>query len=607
MAKYSVQHQPIEIILSWIKSGEIAIPEIQRPFVWSSSQVRDLMDSLYKGYPIGYIITWKAPDIRLKDGTLSQGKRILIDGQQRITALTAAVVGQKVLDKDYKNIEIKIAYNPLANVDQPIFEVCNAAIERNPRWISSIAPILNEEITLGKTRREYLEKNKKTDEKDTEADEDFLEKQLEALKSIKNRQIGIIQLNHDLDIDTVTEIFIRINQKGVVLSNADFVMSKIASDQQFGGNKLRKMVDYFCHLLNDRSFVQKLETADHEFSSSAEYRVIKWIADKEDALYHPNYTGVLRTAYTYAFKRGKFSTLVALLSGRNFETRQNTESIAEESYRKLKKGLDAFFNQTHYERFLLLLRSAGFISKQLLNSQNSLNMAYAIYLHLAELQTSDPQIQTWVRKWLVMSILTGRYSGSAETIIEQDIQRIAEKGIAACLEQIGQTELNESFWKHNLVGKLDSSSSSNGAYLCYLAAQCKNQDKAFLSDSISISALLQERGDQHHIFPKAYLEKSGYKRSDYNQVANYAFIEQQINIRIGDKAPDIYLDLVKQDIAENKKQYTSLSNLKAFEDNLIENCIPTKWQEFNSSTYNDFLIERRKLMAEKIKSYYRGL
>ena len=167
--------------------------------------------------------------------------------------------------------------------------------------------------------------------------------------------------------------------------------------------------------------------------------------------------------------------------------------------------------------------------------------------------------------------------------------------------------MNESFWEHNLVGKLDSSSSSNGAYLCYLAAQCKNQDKAFLSDSISISALLQERGDQHHIFPKAYLEKSGYKRSDYNQVANYAFIEQQINIRISDKVPAIYLDLVKQDIAENKKQYTSLSNLKAFEDNLIENCIPTKWQEFNSSTYNDFLIERRKLMAEKIKSYYRGL
>lgn len=110
MSKYSINPQPVEILLSWIKSGDIAIPEIQRPFVWTGSKVRDLIDSLYEGYPVGYIITWRNPDIRLKDGTLSAGKRVLIDGQQRITALTAAVVGQKVLNKDYKRVAIKNAY-----------------------------------------------------------------------------------------------------------------------------------------------------------------------------------------------------------------------------------------------------------------------------------------------------------------------------------------------------------------------------------------------------------------------------------------------------------------------------------------------------------------
>ncbi len=158
MSKYSVQQQPVETLLSWIKSGEIAIPEIQRPFVWNSSKVRDLMDSLYKGYPVGYIITWRNPDIRLKNGTLSAGKKVLIDGQQRITALTAAVVGQKVLNRDYKEITIKIAYNPIAKDDEPLFEVCNTAIERNPVWVNNIAPILNGEISISQARRDYMSK-----------------------------------------------------------------------------------------------------------------------------------------------------------------------------------------------------------------------------------------------------------------------------------------------------------------------------------------------------------------------------------------------------------------------------------------------------------------
>ena len=159
MAKYSVHQQPVETLLAWIKSGEIAIPEIQRPFVWNSSKVRDLMDSLYKGYPVGYIITWKNQDIRLKDGTLSNGKKILIDGQQRITALTAAVVGQLVLNKDYKEVQIKIAYNPTAKGDESFFEVCNTAIERDPLWVNDISPILNGQMSISQARKAYMALN----------------------------------------------------------------------------------------------------------------------------------------------------------------------------------------------------------------------------------------------------------------------------------------------------------------------------------------------------------------------------------------------------------------------------------------------------------------
>ncbi|MCG7657566.1 GmrSD restriction endonuclease domain-containing protein [Wielerella bovis] len=594
MAKYSVHQYSIEILLAWIKSGEIAIPEIQRPFVWNASKVRDLIDSLYHGYPVGFIITWRNPDQRLKDGSMSSGKRILIDGQQRITALTAAVVGQSVLNKDYKHTKIKIAYNPQAT-ENP-FEVCNTAIERNPIWISDISPILNGTIKPSEVRKTYLAKN-------PSADEDAIEEKITALQAITQRQIGVIELNHDLDIDTVTEIFIRINQKGVVLSNADFVMSKIASDQQYGGNQLRKMIDYFCHLLNDGSFQNTIEENDNEFFQSADYQKIKWIS-KGDNLYKPNYIDVLRVAYTYVFGRGKFSDLVALLSGRDFDNRRHLTEIAAQSYQKLRTGLEACFNQTNYERFLVLVRSAGFISNKLLSSQNSLNVAYAIYLQLKDANVSEIEIQHLVKKWLVMSILTGRYSGSSESVIERDMKQIAEKGLSEYLQQIELAELNNGFWTHGLVNQLDSSSNLSGPYLCYLAAQCKNQEAAFLSNSVKVIDLLQHRGDEHHVFPKNHLIQQNYKRSEYNQIANFVLIEQQINIRLGDKSPQLYWQEVLQDIEQQSKKYTELNSKEKLAENCQLNCIP---ENFYMLSYEDFLKARRKLMANKIQKFYFSL
>ena len=114
-------------MLFWVKTSEIAIPEIQRPFVWNATKVRDFIDSLYRGYPVGYLIAWKNPDVRLKDGTQSTGKRILIDGQQRVTALLAALLGQQIIDKNYKSRRIAIAFHP----GEQKFEVANVAIRKD--------------------------------------------------------------------------------------------------------------------------------------------------------------------------------------------------------------------------------------------------------------------------------------------------------------------------------------------------------------------------------------------------------------------------------------------------------------------------------------------
>ena len=209
MQKYSVNQHLIETILAWVNSGEIAIPEIQRPFVWNSSKVRDLMDSLYKGYPVGYIIAWRNPNVRLKDGSISEGKKVLIDGQQRITALAAAILGQYVINKNYKRIKIKIAFNPV----EERFEVQNPAILKDKTWLPDISYTVNGD--LFEIADSYFELNPDVDKKK-------VRNALRNLVNIPKKQIGLIELTHDLDIETVTEIFIRINSKGGVLSQADY-------------------------------------------------------------------------------------------------------------------------------------------------------------------------------------------------------------------------------------------------------------------------------------------------------------------------------------------------------------------------------------------------
>jgi hypothetical protein len=596
MAKYSVHQQPVETLLSWIKSGDIAIPEIQRPFVWNGAKVRDLIDSLYQGYPVGYIITWRNPDVKLKNGELSAGKKVLIDGQQRITALTAAIVGQRVLDKNYKEINIRIAFNPL----EEKFDVLNKAYEKSPEWIDNINPIVNDEISISKAIRKYCQDN-------PDANEDLVEERIENLKRIKTKQVGIIELDASLDIDTVTEIFIRINQKGVVLSNADFVMSKIASDEQHGGNKMRKMVDYFCRLLVDKGFIKHIQDNDTAFTQSDYYKEIKWMATGADDLYVPDYIDMLRVAFTFKFSRGKFSDLVALLSGRNFETRSYEGSIAEASYAKLSEGLSAFVNQTNYQRFVMIIKSTGLISKKLISSQNSLNFAYALYLKLREDGMGEAESQGYVKRWMVMSMFIGRYSGSADSRIDEDIKQINEKGIAAYLIQMEQANLGLGFWDFGIINDLETSSVNNNAYNLYLAAQVNNNAVAFLSKNMKISTLIEQRGDVHHIFPKKYLMNNGYSQKAYNQVANFVFTEQATNIKVGMLTPKDYLDKVKAQIEAGTNEISTLDSTSTLQENLINNDIPSIIEEASHLVYEDFLEERRRLMAKKLKGYYESL
>ena len=390
MAQFDVNSTSVENIISSIKAGDIAIPEIQRPFVWDATKVRDLMDSLYKGFPVGYIIVWKNPDIRLKDGKISYGKKILIDGQQRITAIQAAVVGQEVVDASYKKKRITIAFNPI----EETFEVCNPAIRKNIRWISDIADVFDVGFDAWEFVNQYCEANGITGKQSD------INKTIMKLMAIKGINLGVTELSQSLTIDEVTDIFIRINSQGVVLSQADFAMSKISSDDKYGGSIIRKMIDYFCHFMRRPSDSEAIIANDNDFVSSPALNKIKWIAEEQDDVYVPSYTDVLRVSFTHKFRRGKIADLVSLLSGRNFETRENLESIAQESFAKLREGVEAFVNKTNFQRYLMIVKSLGIVDASMVRSQNVLNFGYILYLSLKEQNFKPAKIESLVRRWV---------------------------------------------------------------------------------------------------------------------------------------------------------------------------------------------------------------
>lgn len=599
--KFTLMQYSISAILGLIEAEDFVIPEIQRPFVWKRSQVRDLIDSLYNGYPTGYIITWKNPDVQTKDGGKANGKKVLIDGQQRVTALMAAISGKEVLDEDFNKDRIKIAFNPIAADETKRFAVQDASHLKDKKWIPDISIIFANDFKQRAFENEYLNSN-------PGVDLDELSEILSKLKGIANRQIGVIELDHSLDIDEVTEIFIRINSKGTALSQSDFVMSKMAADTAHGGNMLRKTVDYFCHLAVKPEFYSHL-VHDAEFQNSVYAQKIKWLAKDYDDIYDPDYGDMLRVSFMHQFRRGKLADLVSLLSGRDFETKEYRDEIVDESYRKLDKGIQNFINEYNFAQFIMAIKGAGFISPKLLNSAMTLDFAYTLYLMLLDDPTiPNAQIKRYVQKWFVMSTLTSRYIGSPETVMDRDMRNIAEKGFLNFFADVEASSLSDSFWTVTLPQNLETSSVNSPAFNTFIAAQINLNCNSMLMNGTKVSDLVTISGDVHHIFPRAYLKNNGVtNKTKYNQVANYIYLDTQVNKAISDDAPAVYFTKAKQQCITKNIVLGNISDETLLASNLSENCIPNGIETMNVSSYDDFLRERRKLMAALIERYYKGL
>ena len=607
--KFTTYPLSISAILGLIKANDIAIPEIQRPFVWKSKQVRDLMDSLYKGYPVGYIILWKNPNVKLKDGTISAGKKVLIDGQQRVTALMTALAGQNIINEDYKTTRIKIAFDPFAALtgddEAEIFAVQTPAHIKSSRWIPDIAEIFSDNFSCFKFINDYCAIN--PDMKD-----ESLDSIISKLKGLVNQSIGIIELSDSLQIDIVTDIFVRINSKGTTLNQGDFVMSKIAADEEHGGNTLRKIIDYFSHLSVEPTYYDYMVTHDLDFcrKENGLYKEkLKWLRNDTESIYDPTCDDVIRVAFMHKFQRSKLADLVSLLSGRNFETRDYNVEIIDNTYEEMYKGVLNVISEHNFKQFMIAMRSAGFISRKLINSIMAVDFAYTLYLILRESkEVSVSEIKHYIQKWYVLSVLTGRYTSSPESSFYKDLKSIKEKGVVATLQAIEDATLSEAFWNVQLVQNLESTSTINPTYQVYLAAQVYFNETSLLSNNIGIKELIDLGGDVHHIFPKQYLKEQGLEKNQYNQNANYVYLDRPVNESIGKLPPYEYFSIAKRQCSEDvTKPIGSINNIDLLERNLSMNCIPNDIFKMDFESYSRFLQERRTLMAQKIKDYYYSL
>lgn len=605
--KFTNTSMSIKALLGLIEANDIAIPEIQRPFVWKRAQVRDLMDSLYKGYPTGYIILWKNPDVKLKDGRMSAGKKIVIDGQQRITAMMTAIAGRTVLDSDFEETQIKIAFNPFAaldyelngNEEAEIFAVATPAHSKSKNWIPDISKIFETNFSSWTFIPQYIQNNPEI------AGED-LQRILNRLRGIESTQIGVIDLSEKLELDVVTDIFIRINSKGTALSQGDFVMSKMAADEKYGGMILRKLIDYFAHLAVKPQYYSHIANHDQEFACTDHLKQIAWLRNDTETVYDPGCDDVIRVAFMHVFKRARLAELVQLLSGRDFETREYKEDIAALTFEGMYRGVENFVNEYNFKQFMQTIRGAGFISPKMITSNMALDFAYALFLMLQESDVPVADRKRIVQKWYVLSILTQRYSASPESAFAKDLKVISEVGIPQALKNIEDATLSDNFWNVALVQNLSYASSLNPTYLTYLAAQVRKVESSLLSNT-PVSELINFGGDVHHIFPKKYLMEHGFDRTQYNQTANYAYLDTPVNISIGKKAPKDYFSLALQQCGGEQAKCGSIMNEEDLRANLAINCIPEDVFDMDYTRYAEFLEKRRALMAAKIRKYYEGL
>ncbi|MGN0465485.1 MAG: DUF262 domain-containing protein [Lachnospiraceae bacterium] len=597
---YRITQYSVNGILADVEGNKIAVPELQRPFVWKDKQVRDLMDSLYRGYPIGYLIVWQNSTVKVRFGKQAAGKKILIDGQQRITALMAAILGREVLDDAYHVRKIQIAFNPFPEAGEEQFAVWEEKLSEDKRWIQDISEIFKRGFSYRRFENEYVKENPRVNTRELDA-------KITQLKNIATNDVGVIELSFLLDIDIVTEIFIRINTQGKPLTQEDFAMSKISVFENNEGDDLRKTIDYFCHLCYEPSFIKVLEDGEKQFLDSECGKQILWTGKVSQQFFVPSYGDLLKTVCLCQFGKGKIGDLVQILSGKDAKSNTVNMDKAKEGFSKLREGVFSYVKKENFLSFIEAIKETGFITEKMLPSHSILNYLYAFYLKVIEVSDMNlEERKSFMRRWFIMSIITGRYQGTTETAIIKDIQSVEEKNPKDVLEGIEKKSLSDSFFQSTLKDKLKLTGTRSVFYSIYLATLIRTNTKALYSKEILVKDLLEEKVDKTLLFTKAYLQKHNAK-GDATELANTVFIDKDVKTALKRKAPNEYGEILLEYCERGTAIGKEIVTREELLESMKENCIPKTIFTMDTTQFPLFLEVRRKMMAEKIRDYYRGL
>lgn len=562
-----------------IDLGVIGLPDIQRPFVWKNAKVRDLFDSMYRGYPVGYLLFWKnaSTDDTNPIGTDKKQKTpnlLIVDGQQRLTSLYSVINGVEIIREDYTWEKIKIAFDPL----QEKFEVSDAAILKDKSFIPDISVLWSPDHDVFAFVDSYL-KGVRESHEISAIDEAKIKKSITKIHSLLSFPLTALELSKDISEERVAEVFVRINSKGTPLNQADFILTLMSVFWDDGRSELEE----FCK-----------GAKQHPQGKPSPFNY--FIQPSPDQL--------LRVCVGLAFKRARLQYIYSILRGKDLETEQFSDVRRDEQFEILKLAQQKVLNLTNWHNFLKCIRFAGFLSGRIISSQANLLYTYVFYLMgRTEYQIEEHKLRKMIAQWFFMASLTGRYTGSAESAMEADLARFRDvkdgDEFLKILQRICELELTDDFWQISLPNALATSSPRSPSLFAYNAALVLLGANALFSE-FKISDLLdpstvapKSAAERHHLFPKGYLARIGISDiRETNQIANYTYIEYGDNIKISDQPPVNYLVKLKP------------KGNKTLERLYYWHALPENWELMD---YTKFLEKRRELIAKVIFDGYKKL
>ncbi|MBP8810168.1 MAG: DUF262 domain-containing protein [Kofleriaceae bacterium] len=570
---FDKSHRKVQSLLDDVESGAIALPDLQRPFVWTDSKVRDLLDSLFVGYPTGTVVLWQ-PDAPVEAHALGTGDKaskasaLVIDGQQRLTSLFAVIKGREVKDADGEPRTITIAFRPRDGR----FDVADAAIRNDPEYLADVGvlwrggkslPVLRREIFAGLAARGRVV---------DQAYQDAVEHNLAAAAAIEKFEFPVIEIRKGEATDEqVADIFVRINNQGTRLGQADFVLTLLSV---FHGS-LRDKIEKRAATISEESVIG---------------------VDAQQ---------LLRAACAVAFERARMSAIYKFLRGVDPDTGDTDPGARARRLAELDAAADACVNTTTWSDYLKRVHHAGFVAASLVAAPSAVANAFAFYVKGQRAQVERHVLDRLISRWVFGTLVTARYSTSSETVFEADLARVRRFGagdgakFVSALDEMLESTFTGDYWSRTLVTALETQRGRAPSALAFRAAQIVLGHRALFSD-VDLRTLLtpgpsasKSATEQHHLFPKAWLAKKGITdRRAFNQVANLADINWNVNLEIGAKGPADYVPRLRDKLQLDDARWATMC---------AQHALPVDWA---TMAYEDFLAARRVRMAHIIRAAY---